>query len=208
MTKMNNTIKTLTVIAVIASAFTLQSFNTKKKEMKSKSPKIVSISKTSEIINTSADKVWEIVGPGFGKVGTWSTTVDHAEISGTPEFEGAVCTSRSCDLNAKGFSAINEKITAYDAKSHTLSFDIVEGVPGFVTREYSNWEVLKLSDNTSQLKVTTTMEMKKFMGSLMGGMIKKTIEKNIPLIQSDLKFYAETGEASVSKKARIASLNK
>ena len=50
--------------------------------------------------------------------------------------------------------------------------------------------------------------MKKFMGSLMGGMIKKTLEDNIPLIQSDLKHYVETGQPSAAKKARMATLNK
>jgi hypothetical protein len=201
------TIQLFTLTAIIASSFALQSFSTKK-EMKEKKVKTVQISKTSEVINASADDVWKIVGPGFAKVGLWSTTVDHADVSGTPEFEGAVCSSRSCDLNAKGFSAINEKITAYDETKQTLSFDIVEGVPGFVTRAYSDWKIVKLSDNTSQLQITTTMEMKKFMGGLMGGMIKKTLEENIPLIQSDLKHYAETGKPSESKTARMASLNK
>lgn len=191
---------------MVVGALALQSFQNKT-EMKEKKVKIVVVEKTSEIINATADRVWEITGPGFGEVGKWSTTVDHATISGEPEFEGAVCSTRSCDLNAKGFSSINEKITAYDAKNKTLSFDIVEGVPGFVTRAYSHWEVIKVSETTSKLKVTTTMEMKKFMGGLMGGMIEKTINKTIPLIQSDLKVYAETGEVSESKKARMASLN-
>ena len=65
-------------------------------------------------INAPADEVWEVVGPGFGDAHIWASTVDHAVTSGEPEFEGASCSSRSCDLNVKGFSHIKEEITIYD----------------------------------------------------------------------------------------------
>jgi hypothetical protein len=202
---MKKRIPILTMIALMATGLVLQSFNMKK-EMKEKKVKTAQISATSEVINVSADKLWEIVGPGFGNVGLWSTTVDHADVSGTPEFEGATCSARACDLNAKGFTAINEKITAYNANNKSLSFDIVEGTPGFVTRAYSDWKIEAVTATTSRIKITTTMEMKRFMGSLMGGMIKKTLNENIPLIQSDLKAYAETGKPSKSKQERMTQL--
>lgn len=205
---MNLKNKRVSLILALVSAFALQSFSSKHNEMKSKKTKTMTISKTSEVINASADKLWEITGPGFGDVGKWSTNVDHAEASGTPEFEGAVCSSRSCDLNAKGFSKINERITAYDAQNRTLSFNIDQGTPGFVTDANSTWEIIKVSETTSKIRVTSTLELKRFMGSLMGGMLEKNLNSVIPTIISDLKIYAETGEISESKKARIASLNK
>lgn len=40
--------------------------------------KKIKMTKTSGIINVSADDLWEIVGPGFSNVGVWASSVDHA----------------------------------------------------------------------------------------------------------------------------------
>ncbi len=36
------------------------------------------MTKTSGIINVSADELREIVGPGFNNVSEWASSVDHA----------------------------------------------------------------------------------------------------------------------------------
>ena len=52
------------------------------------------------------------------------------------------------------------------------------------------------------------MEMKRFMESLMGGMMKKNLSRLLPQVANDLKVYAETGNISEAKKQRLAKLNK
>ncbi|MBO6518061.1 MAG: SRPBCC family protein, partial [Bacteroidia bacterium] len=148
------------------------------------------------------------VGPGFENVGVWSTAVDHAVGSGTPEFEGATCTTRGCDLNAKGFNSIVETLTEYDQESMQLAFDIVEGLPGFVLSARSHWQVVALTDSTSTMNVTSTVQMKPFLGSLMGGAFKRNANRIIPTILEDLKVYAETGDVSESKRKRMEVLAK
>jgi len=161
---------------------------------------------TSEIINVSADELWKIVGPGFEVAGTWATAVDHSEGSGTPNFEGATCSERSCDLNAKGFSKIKEVITIYNIQKRTLAFDVTEGLPGFVQISNSHWQIIDLGNNQCKIEITITAKADKFMGTLMGGMLKSNFKKTIPTIFRDLKIYAETGNISKEKQERLAKV--
>ena len=83
------------------------------------------------LISIPSEELWKMVGPGFVEVYKWSSNVDHAVGKGAPEFEGAVCSERFCDVNVKGFSKISEKLSHYDAKAMNLRYDVQEGMPGF-----------------------------------------------------------------------------
>ena len=65
------TINFLTMTAIIASAFALQSFQNKNEISNKKEQKVkeVSITKTGEVINVSAEELWKIVGDDFANVG-------------------------------------------------------------------------------------------------------------------------------------------
>jgi len=130
---------------------------------------------------------------------------DHVRASGEPKFEGATCSRRTCDLNAKGFSRIDETITIYDEK-RILAFDVTEGTPGFVKHVNSHWQIIEISPNQCRVEITAVIEAKKFMGTLMGGMFKKNINTVLPVVLNDLKVYAETGETSDLRKQRVAKL--
>lgn len=173
---------------------------------KQKKYKVLKISQQSEPIHVSADKLWEIVGTGFEDAGKWCTVVDHSVGLGKSEFDGATCKNRACDLNAKGFSKIDEVITLYEEDKKEIAYDVVEGTPGFVKKYNSHWKVIDLGNGKSAVQINNTIEAKKFMGSLMGGMMKKNVNKALPTIFRDLKVYAETGEISEEKKERLAKL--
>lgn len=159
-------------------------------------------------INVSSDTLWEIIGPGFSEAGKWSTAVDHSVGHGEGKFDGAVCDTRSCDLSAKGFTSVNEKITEYDASNKTMAFDVVEGMPGFVTLMNNRTVVTDLGNERSKAELQITMHMKPFMGWLMGGLLKKNLNNLLDSALDDLKVYAETGAPSDRKKARMAKLAK
>lgn len=174
--------------------------NTKVKEIKK--------TKVSMVFNASADSVWEIIGPGFSEVSKWSRAVDHAATSGTPDFEGASCSIRSCDLNASGFSKISETIIEFDAEKRSVGYTVDTGLPGFVTYMANNWRIIKVGPNQSKAEMTITMRLKPFMGFLMGGLFKKNVNKVLDEVIEDLKIYAETGQISEAKRKRIAKLAK
>jgi len=173
----------------------------------SKKRKEVKMSKSVNV-NVSADKLWEIIGPGFAKAGEWSSAIDHSSSSGEGQFEGAVCDTRSCDLSAKGFTSVDERITEYDDANQTIAYDVYQGMPGFVTKMNSRHVITDEGNGKSKDEIQITMEMKPFMGTLMGGMLKKNINSVLDSALEDLKVFAETGKPSAEKEARLKKLAK
>ena len=161
----------------------------------------------SVVVNVSANDLWQIVGPGFADAGQWSTAVDHSVGHGEGKFDGATCDTRSCDLSAKGFSSVKERITEYDTNNRTLAFDVFEGMPGFVTYTNNHTVITDLSQDRSQAELQITMHMKPFLGWLLGGMLKKNLSNLIDSALDDLKVFAETGKPSDQKQARMKKLS-
>ena len=159
-------------------------------------------------VNVSADKLWQMVGPGFENVHVWASSVDHAEGSGMAKFEGATCSERSCKLNVKGFNKISETLTNYDAKKMTLTYVVNEGMPTFVTLAQNKWTVIPVDATHSKLVMNAKFELKGLMGSLMKGMMRGKLNKTLDTTLTEAKMYAETGEISEAKAKRIAKLKK
>lgn len=168
--------------------------------------KEVQETKQSDIINVSADDLWELVGPGFADVHHWSRAVDHATVSGEPQFEGATCSERYCDINAKGFTSISEELIEYNESEKTLAYKAYAGLPGFVHYVQNRWVIMEVGPGQSRLQMTITVRMKPFMGSLMGGMFRKNLNTTIDGVMEDLKIYSETGNISEAKRQRITDL--
>lgn len=161
----------------------------------------------SVAVNVAAEDLWQIIGPGFAEAGKWSTAVDHSVGHGEGQFDGATCDTRSCDLSAKGFSSVNEKITEYDASNKTMAFDVYQGMPGFVTYTNNRTVITELGQDRCQAELQITMHMKPFLGWLLGGMLKKNLNDLIDSALDDLKVFAETGKSSDRKQARMKKLS-
>lgn len=157
-------------------------------------------------IAVSADVLWKIIGSGFADAGKWSTAVDHSAGHGEGKFDGATCDTRSCDLSAKGFESVNERITEYDVSNRTLAFDVIEGMPGFVTYMNNRTVITDLGESKSKAELQITMHMKPFMGWLLGGMLKKNLNNLLDSALDDLKVFAETGKPSARKQSRMKKL--
>jgi hypothetical protein len=162
---------------------------------------------TKEItINVSADELWELVGPGFENAYLWASTVDHSTGNGAAEFEGATCNVRSCDLNAKGFDNIEERLTKYNEAEMNLAYVVTKGMPRFVTKASNDWQVVSINDNQSKLVMNGEFRVKGLMGFLMKGVMKKKMSKLLTVVLNDAKVYAETGSPSKIKKERMDKL--
>lgn len=192
---------------LIAFLFITITFNSTVMAQKKRKYKEIRITKTSEIIEVSADSLWNIVRK-FENVGTWFSSIDHATGTGEPEFEGATCSERTCHVAIKGYDKIHEKLTHFDGAKRELAYELTEGGPKFLLFAGNHWTVIEVSPGRSQLKMDATMHLKPLMGFLFGGKIKKTVEKNLPAALYELKVYAETGEVAESKKERMKKLQK
>jgi hypothetical protein len=188
---MKKLIKTLVILVTFSGSTMAKSGFTAEKEI---------------VINVSAEKLWQMVGPGFVDVYKWSSNIDHATGTGTPEFEGATCSERSCDVNVAGFSSIKESLTNYNRAGKTLTYTVSEGMPGFVTLAENTWTVVAIDDQHSKLVMNTNFESKGLMGYLMNGMMRKKMNETLGMVLKDAKVYAETGVVSEAKQARINEL--
>ena len=65
-------------------------------------------------INASADKLWQILGDDYAKVGDWTTQV----LSSAPNPDLPVGQGRVCETD--GFGDAKETITHYDEKRREL----------------------------------------------------------------------------------------
>ncbi|MBX2845281.1 MAG: SRPBCC family protein [Saprospiraceae bacterium] len=159
-------------------------------------------------INVPALALWEIIGPGFTDVYRWSSNVDHAEGRGKPEFHGAECSERFCNVNVKGFSKISEKLTKYDEDDMSLAYEILDGMPGFITKACNEWTVVPLGRKQSKLVMEATFRSKGIMGAVMNGMMKKKMNDTLETVLNDAKIFAETGKVSEAKEKRLKQLRK
>ncbi len=161
----------------------------------------------SDVINVSADSLWAILRQ-FDKVGEWTSTLKHSEGTGEVKHEGATCNERICETNIGKGNTVREELRMFNDKEKQLAYELTEGAPGFVKLATNHWVVEEAGPNQSTVTMNVTMHLSKFMGFLLGKSITKTMTKNVQIVLSELKTYAETGEVSETKKKQIAKLQK
>lgn len=161
----------------------------------------------SEVINVSADSLWEILR-AFDQVGVWTSTLNHSEGAGEPKFEGATCNARVCETNIRSYRKAVEELTFFSDEKKELAYELTEGAPSFLYLARNHWTVIEVGPNQSQVRMDLTMHMSRFMGLIVGKKLKNTARKQVSIVLNDLKIYAETGEVSAAKKAQLEKQSK
>ena len=158
-------------------------------------------------INVSADSLWAICRE-FDKTAEWTSTLNHSYGTGEPTHEGATCSSRTCETNIGKGNKVVEELTMFSDQNKELSYNLMEGAPGFIILASNNWKIIDVGNNHSMIEMRVTMQMKKFAGFFLGGIITKQMEKQVNVVLDELKIYAETGEVSEAKKKQLEKLKK
>ena len=107
-------------------------------------------------INKSIENVWKILGHDFAHPYKWASAVNHSEGRGK-QIASIECDERACQTS---MGNIHEKITHYSDEQHTLSYDIVEGLPLFVSKGKNKWSLTKVSENKTILNIQMEMILK------------------------------------------------
>ncbi|MBL4592604.1 MAG: SRPBCC family protein [Flavobacteriales bacterium] len=142
-------------------------------------------------IDAPIEKVWEVLGPQFGNVQIWSSSVKHSEALNEESINGSKCTERSCSV--AGMGEIKEVLLSYSSEKHSLSYEAKEGFPKMVRYASNNWQLFDLGNGKTKLKMTVKIKTGGFMGWLMGGMMKKKIKKMTSEAIEEFKYYVENG---------------
>ncbi len=175
-----------------------------KKLAKNTKYKVIERTLKSDVINVPADSLWAILRK-FDKVADWASTLNHSEGAGEVKFDGTTCNERVCKSDKNNF---NEELTMFDDAKMELAYELKEGAPSFVKLASNHWVVREIGDHQSLVEMNVTIHLSKFMGFFLGGILTKTMTKQVRIVHKDLKVYAETGEVSEAKKAQVRKMKK
>lgn len=165
--------------------------------------------KASIEINTSAEKVWEIIGPNFINIGDWgrgiSKSWNNDALSTT--IEGAPAGGRFCDLGK--FGKADERIVHYDQVKKVIAWSAkIDKMPSFLINLKNTIKVEAIGENSCRASSNITADLTGVRGFLLGTLLKSNFTKLLNGFFKDWKTYAETGEVSETKKRELAKLEK
>lgn len=147
------------------------------------------------IINKNVKDAWHLLGPRFGDIYLWASTISHTAIKGEG-INGAPCSERGCDTTMGG---IKEKLLEYSPGEHLVKFDIYAGLPSMAKNALNTWQVIPVGNNKSKFTIRSDVKLKGIMGFMMQPMMKLMMGKMVKGMTEDFKHYVETGKPSTSK---------
>lgn len=107
----------------------------------------------SRVVAAPAPRVWELLGPGFARVGDWSTSCPESTPHAVPEpHPGAPVPGRHCAATIAGINGVVERVVDYVPEQH-LSYEVVSGLPPFLTSARSDWTVAPAATGTTLVTV-------------------------------------------------------
>jgi hypothetical protein len=160
--------------------------------------------KKSIIVNTSALKTWDIIGPNFLNISDWGPGLQKSWINDeAPKiFSDAPAGGRHCE--ATGFGIVDERILHYDAEKYAITWSAkAEKIPSFVSGLQNAINVEIIDENSCRASSNITADLKGLLGLLMGPVMKMNFNKVLSRFLSDWQVYAETGIVSTEKQKEL-----
>ncbi len=144
---------------------------------------------TTRTVNASKADVWQVLAEDFAEVGEWSSLISDVDFIANDQ-GGMLGATRFCFIPAFGES-VEERITTYDESSGTLAYDIVKGLPPFVTQGENTFDVVAIDANTTQVSSTMTMQIAPQTPGLPIGMAKQNFAHAVSLSLDELTYFIE-----------------
>lgn len=152
-------------------------------------PKTVSIEE-SVVIDAPVEQVWKISAVEFEHIDRWDANVRASSAQGAAitdaEIGGRVCHQYN------GRQTV-ENLTLYDEASHTFTYAITEGLPGFVVAAQNTWVFDARVTGQTKLTMRVVMQVEGWLGAVMQRPMRSQMGKVLRNAQQELKHYAETG---------------
>lgn len=143
-------------------------------------------------INTSADKVWEILGPQYAYVSEWISAVQMSQSSdrGTVP-QNAPCSGRVCETDLGPFK---ETIIRYDERNRSLAYSAQGDKMPFFVKQLSNaWKVTPLTNNSAKVEMCAEISILPVFNLVMGPMMRLQMGGILKNAVEELKYFAEEG---------------
>ncbi|GIJ43968.1 hypothetical protein Val02_08540 [Virgisporangium aliadipatigenens] len=160
------------------------------------------------LVAAPADAVWKVIGPGFARIGEWSTAVvtstavprDAADTR-VPA-AGASAAGRVCDTGLRLVPRITETLVAYDDAARTLTYE-AGGMPSFVTLARNTWSVTPMDETRCRVSLRARFDTRGPLGLLGRWVILAQARRAARHLAEDLRHVAETGTPSPRKRRQL-----
>jgi hypothetical protein len=161
-------------------------------------------------IDAPADQVWQVIGPGFARIGDWATTIPAsaaipapAPAVARPAAASAPVLGRTCRTRIRLVPQIAETLTDYDQESRSLTYH-AGGLPAFVTTARSTWRVIPAGGRSCRVTVTAHFQTRGVLGLLGCWVILAQARLAARHLQADLRHYIKHGTASPRKQRQLS----
>ena len=143
------------------------------------------------IVNKNIAQAWKALGTDFANAHVWASPLSHSQGSGS-KFNGSECNERSCDI--KGMGKTREKLLQFSNDSHSLSYEVLEGIPSGVKNATNTWQLTSTGQDQSKLQMRMDIQLGGIMGTLMQPMMRMMMSKMGNTLVEDFKYYVENGQ--------------
>ena len=162
-------------------------------------PKIVSIERTT-VINAPLEHLWKVSADEFEHIDRWDGNVKSSHPSGNTVVNAPVG-GRVCNLYSGGKTV--ERFIEFDNSKYTFTYEIAEGLPGFVISARNTWLHEAVAGNKTKLTMRVVMRVKGILGRIMQCPMKLQMGKVLGTAQEELKHYIETGQPHPRKRKKM-----
>ncbi|MEM7727388.1 MAG: SRPBCC family protein [Cyanobacteria bacterium P01_A01_bin.45] len=141
-------------------------------------------------INTSADLIWEILGPRYDRVAEWASSVHTSEKRNNDVIpQNAPCSGRVCETDLGSFK---ENITRYDESKKIISYNAQgEKMPFFVKQLANTWTVTPITNNQAKVDMCMEISIMPVFNLVMGPMMRMQMSGVAKKAIEELKYFVE-----------------
>jgi hypothetical protein len=152
------------------------------------------------VVAAPADRVWDVIGPGFDRIGEWATAIPASTAIPTdPPAPGpAPVAGRVCQTGIRLVPQVVETLVAYDDSHRTLTYE-ASGLPAFVTVARNTWTVVPIDANRCRVGLRARFDTRGLIGLLGRWAILAQTRRTSRHLAEDLRHYVETGTPSPRK---------
>ena len=167
-------------------------------------------------IDAPADQVWEVIGPGFARIGEWASVILASTATpgpAGPAYAGPICagpagadgapvTGRVCATGVRLVPRVTENLIAYDQARRTLSYQ-AQDLPALVTLARNTWTVVPVGEHRCRVALQAQFQARGALGVLAGWVVAVQARRNARLLGADLSHYIRHGTPSPRKQRQL-----
>jgi YD repeat-containing protein len=164
-------------------------------------------------VSAPAQTVWEVIGPGFGRIGEWATAIPaSAPIPAAPPPSGgpagprtvapglidAPVTGRVCTTGLRMVPQVTETLVAYDDAGRTLTYHAA-GLPTCVTTARNTWTVTPVDESHCRVTLDARFDTHGLLGALVRWLLLVQVGRTSRHLAEDLRHFVEHSTPSPRK---------